>query len=121
MARRRGETSGVFFDTVLSTMNLLQTAAAEAFVEILTDSGVPVTIGGSECQAMVSPAGLSVDLQEGGFVNDGSMAVRMLVASLPNPAPAHNDTITIGGDRYKIDEITIAPGAGIIEYRAVRR
>ena len=47
--------------------------------------------------------------------------VRLLVAHLPTPLPAHNDTIHIGGDRYKIDEINRKPGAGIIEYRVARR
>ena len=102
-------------------MNLLQSAAAEAFVEILRDAGVPVTIGGKDYQAMVSPSGLAVDLEEGGFTQDGSLTVRLLVAHLPTPPPAHNDTIRIGDDRYKIDEISRKPGAGIIEYRVARR
>ena len=102
-------------------MNSLQYAAAEAFVEILRDAGVPVTIGGKDYQAMVSPSGLAVDLEEGGFTQDGSLTVRLLVAHLPIPQPAHNDTIHIGSDRYKIDEINRKPGAGIIEYRVARR
>ena len=102
-------------------MNLLQSAAAEAFVEILRDAGVPVTIGGKDYQAMVSPSGLAVDLEEGGFTQDGSLTVRLLVAHIPTPLPAHNDTIHIGGERYKIDEINRKPGAGIIEYRVARR
>ena len=102
-------------------MNLLQSAAAEAFVEILRDAGVPVIIGGKDYQAMVSPSGLAVDLEEGGFTQDGSLTVRLLVAHLPTPLPAHNDTIHIGGERYKIDEINRKPGAGIIEYRVARR
>ena len=102
-------------------MNSLQAAAAEAFVEILRDAGVPVTIGGKDHQAMVSPSGLAVDLEEGGFTQDGALTVKLLVAHLPTPAPAHNDTIHIGGDRYKIDEISRKPGAGIIEYRVARR
>ena len=102
-------------------MNLLQAAAAEAFVEILRDAGVPVTIGGKDYQAMVSPSGLAVDLEEGGFMQDGSLTVRLLVAHLPTPLPAHNDTIHIGGERYKIEEINRKPGAGIIEYRVARR
>lgn len=102
-------------------MNSLQAAAAEAFVEILRDAGVPVTIGGRDYQAMVSPSGLAVDLEEGGFTQDGSLTVKLLVAHLPTPAPAHTDTIHIGGERYKIDEINRKPGAGIVEYRVARR
>ncbi len=102
-------------------MNSLQAAAAEAFVEILRDAGVPVTIGGKDYQAMVSPSGLAVDLEEGGFTQDGSLTVKLLVAHLPTPPPAHNDTIHIGGERYKIEEINRKPGAGIIEYRVARR
>ena len=73
-------------------MNVLQREAAEAFVEILRDAGVPVTIGGREYQAMVSPSGLAVDLEEGGFTQDGALTVKLLVAHLPTPVPAHNDT-----------------------------
>jgi hypothetical protein len=102
-------------------VNAIQAAAAEAFVEILRDAGVPVTIGGRDYQAMVSPSGLAVDLEEGGFTQDGSLTVRLLVAHLPAPPPAHNDTILIGGDRHKIEEINRKPGAGIIEYRVARR
>ena len=100
---------------------MIQAAAAEAFVEILRDAGVPVTIGGKNYQAMVSPSGLAVDLEEGGFTQDGTLTVKMLVARLPTPPPGHNDTILIGGDRHKIEEINRKPGAGIIEYRVARR
>ena len=102
-------------------MNVIQAAAAEAFVEILRDAGVPVTIGGKNYQAMVSPSGLAVDLEEGGFTQDGALTVRFLVAHLPTPPPAHNDTILVVGERHKIEEINRKPGAGIIEYRVARR
>jgi hypothetical protein len=102
-------------------VNAIQTAAAEAFVEILHDAGVPVTIGSKDYQAMVSPSGLAVDLEEGGFTQDGALTVRLLFAHLPTPLPAHNDTILIGGERHKIEEITRKPGSGIIEYRVARR
>jgi hypothetical protein len=102
-------------------VNPIQAAAAEAFVEILRDAGVPVTIGGRDYQAMVSPSGLGVDLEEGGFTQDGSLTVRLLVAHLPKPPPVHNDTILIGNERYKIEEINRKPGSGIIEYRVARR
>jgi hypothetical protein len=102
-------------------MNAIQAAAAEAFVEILRDAGVPISIGGRDYQALVSPSGLAVDLEEGGFTQDGSLTVRLLVAHLPTPLPAHTDTILIGGERHKIEEIIRKPGAGIIEYRVARR
>jgi len=45
-----------------------------------------VTIGGKTYQAMVSPSGLAVDLEEGGFTQDGALTVRLLVAHLePDP------------------------------------
>ena len=65
------------------------------YIEILRDAGVPVTIGGKNYQAMVSPSGLAVDLEEGGFTQDGALTVRLLVAHLPTPLPAHNDTIGV--------------------------
>jgi hypothetical protein len=102
-------------------VNAIQAAAAEAFVEILRDAGVPVTIGGKEYQAMISLSGLAVDLEEGGFTQDGSLTVKLLVAHLQSPLPVHNDTILIGGERHKIEEINRKPGAGIIEYRVARR
>lgn len=102
-------------------VNYIQAAAAEAFVEILRDAGVPVIIDDKTYQAMVSLSSLAVDLEEGGFTQDGSLTVKLLVAHLPSPIPAHNDTILIGGDRYKIDEISRKPGAGIVEYRVARR
>ncbi len=102
-------------------MNAIQAAAAEAFVEILRDAGVPVTIGEKDYQAMVSSSGLAVDLEEGGFTQDGALIVRLLAAHLPTPPPAHNDTVLIGGERHKIEEINRKPGAGIIEYRVARR
>jgi hypothetical protein len=102
-------------------VNVIQAAAAEAFIEILRDAGVPVTIGGKDYQAMISPSGLAVDLEEGGFTQDGALTVRLLVAHLPTPPPAHNETILIGGDRHKIEEINRKPCAGIIEYRVARR
>jgi hypothetical protein len=101
-------------------VNAIQSAAAEAFIEILRDAGVPVTIGGGEYQAMVSPSELAVDLEEGGFTQDGALTVRLLMAHLPTPPPAHNDTILIGGERHKIEEIIRKPGSGIIEYRVAR-
>jgi uncharacterized membrane protein len=102
-------------------VNAIQAAAAEAFVEILRDAGVPVTIGEKDYQAMVSSSGLAVDLEEGGFTQDGALIVRLLAAHLPTPPPAHNDTVLIGGERHKIEEINRKPGAGIIEYRVARR
>jgi len=45
-------------------VNAIQAAAAEAFVEILRDAGVPVTIGGREYLAMVSPSGLAVMIKK---------------------------------------------------------
>ncbi|MCX8497518.1 MAG: hypothetical protein ORN51_15160 [Akkermansiaceae bacterium] len=90
-------------------MNAIQ-AAAEAFVEILRDAGVPVTIGGKDYQAMISPSGLAVDLEEGRFTQDGVLTIRLLVAHIATPLPAHNETILIGSDRHKIDEINRKPG-----------
>jgi hypothetical protein len=102
-------------------MNAIQAAAAKAFEEILRDAGVPVTIGGKDYQAMVSPSGLAVDLEEGGFTQGGALTVKSLVSELPILQPAHSDTILIGGDRHKIDEINLKPGAGVTEYRVARR
>ena len=102
-------------------MNLIQEAAAEAFASILEDIGVPITINDEEYLAAISMGGVQIDLEEGGFSQDGSLTVRMLVANLPSPAPAQNSAMTIGDLRYKVEEIMLKPGAGVIEYRVARR
>jgi hypothetical protein len=102
-------------------VNLIQEAAAEAFASILEDIGVPITINDEEYLAAISMGGVQIDLEEGGFSQDGSLSVRMLVAHLPDPAPAQNSAMTIGDLRYKVEEIMLKPGAGVIEYRVARR
>lgn len=102
-------------------MNLIQEAAAEAFASILDDIGVPITINDEEYLAAISMGGVQIDLEEGGFSQDGSLTVRMLVAHLPDPAPTQNSAMTIGDLRYKVEEIMLKPGAGVIEYRVARR
>ncbi len=102
-------------------MNLIQQAAAEAFESILDDIGVPITINGIEYTAAIAMGGVQIDLEEGGFSQDGSLTVRMLVANLPDPAPVQNSAMMIGDHRYKIEEIMLKPGAGVIEYRVARR
>lgn len=102
-------------------MNLIQEAAAEAFASILEDIGVPITINDEEYLAAISMGGVQIDLEEGGFSQDGSLTVRMLVAHLPDPAPTQNSAMTIGDLRYKVEEIMLKPGAGVIEYRVARR
>jgi hypothetical protein len=102
-------------------VNLIQEAAAEAFASILEDIGVPITINDEEYVAAISMGGVQIDLEEGGFSQDGSLSVRMLVAHLPDPAPAQNSAMTIGDLRYKVEEIMLKPGAGVIEYRVARR
>ena len=102
-------------------MNPIQEAAAEAFASILDDIGVPITISEEEYVAAISMGGVQIDLEEGGFSQDGSLSVRMLVAHLPDPAPAQNSAMMIGGQRYKVEEIMLKPGAGVIEYRVARR
>lgn len=47
--------------------------------------------------------------------------MKLLVAHLPTPLPTHNNTILIGRERHKIEEIIRKPGSGIIEYRVARR
>jgi hypothetical protein len=102
-------------------VNLIQEAAAEAFASILEDIGVPITINDEEYLAAISMGGVQIDLEEGGFSQDGSLTVRMLVAHLPDPAPTQNSAMTIGDLRYKVEEIMLKPGAGVIEYRVARR
>jgi hypothetical protein len=102
-------------------VNPIQQAAAEAFEAILDDIGVPISINGAEYKAAIAMGGVQIDLEEGGFSQDGSITVRMLVEHLPDPAPAQNSAMVIEGQRYKIEEIIRKPDSGIIEYRIARR
>jgi hypothetical protein len=102
-------------------VNPIQAATAEAFQEILQESGVPVVINGTTYLATVSTNSVQIELEEGGYRQDGSMVVKMLISHLNNPPPKFNDTIMIGEVRYKIEELTRKPGSGIIRYLVNRR
>ncbi len=102
-------------------MNPIQAATAEAFQEILQESGVPVVINGTTYLATVSANPVQIELEEGGYRQDGSMVVKMLISHLNTPLPKFNDTVMIGETRYKIEEITRKPGSGIIRYLVNRR
>ena len=102
-------------------MNPIQAATAEAFQEILQESGVPVVINGTTYLATVSTNSVQIELEEGGYRQDGSMVVKMLISHLNTPLPKFNDTIMIGEVRYKIEELTRKPGSGIIRYLVNRR
>ena len=102
-------------------MNPIQAATAEAFQEILQESGVPVVINGTTYLATVSANPVQIELEEGGYRQDGSMVVKILISHLNTPLPKFNDTVMIGEVRYKIEEITRKPGSGIIRYLVNRR
>ena len=102
-------------------MNPIQAATAEAFQEILQESGVPVVINGTTYLATVSANPIQIELEEGGYRQDGSMVVKMLISHFNTPLPKFNDTIMIGEVRYKIEELTRKPGSGIIRYLVNRR
>ena len=102
-------------------MNPIQAATTEAFQEILQESGVPVVINGTTYLATVSANPVQIELEEGGYRQDGSMVVKILISHLNTPLPKFNDTVMIGEVRYKIEEITRKPGSGIIKYLVNRR
>jgi hypothetical protein len=102
-------------------VNPIQAATAEAFHEILQESGVPVVINGTTYLATVSTNPVQIELEEGGYRQDGSMVVKILISHLNTPLPKFNDTVMIGEVRYKIEEITRKPGSGIIRYLVNRR
>jgi hypothetical protein len=82
---------------------------------------VPVVINGTTYLATVSANPVQIELEEGGYRQDGSMVVKMLISHLNTPLPKFNDTVMIGETRYKIEEITRKPGSGIIKYLVNRR
>ena len=102
-------------------VNPIQAATAEAFQEILQESGVPVVINGTTYLATVSANPVQIELEEGGYRQDGSMVVKIPISHLNTPLPKFNDTVMIGEVRYKIEEITRKPGSGIIRYLVNRR
>jgi hypothetical protein len=102
-------------------VNPIQAATAEAFQEILQESGVPVVINGTTYLATVSANPVQIELEEGGYRQDGSMVVKILISHLNTPLPKFNDTVMIGETRYKIEELTRKPGSGIIKYLVNRR
>jgi hypothetical protein len=102
-------------------VNPIQAATAEAFQEILQESGVPVVINGTTYLATVSANPVQIELEEGGYRQDGSMVVKILISHLNTPLPKFNDTVMIGEVRYKIEELTRKPGSGIIRYLVNRR
>ena len=80
-----------------------------------------VVINGATYLATVSTNPIQIELEEGGYRQDGSMVVKMLISHLNTPLPKFNDTVMIGETRYKIEEITRKPGSGIIRYLVNRR
>ncbi len=82
---------------------------------------MPVVINGTTYLATVSANPVQIELEEGGYRQDGSMVVKMLISHLNTPLPKFNDTVMIGETRYKIEEITRKPGSGIIRYLVNRR
>jgi hypothetical protein len=80
-----------------------------------------VVINGTTYLATVSANPVQIELEEGGYRQDGSMVVKMLISHLNTPLPKFNDTVMIGETRYKIEEITRKPGSGIIRYLVNRR
>ena len=82
---------------------------------------MPVVINGTTYLATVSTNPVQIELEEGGYRQDGSMVVKILISHLNTPLPKFNDTVMIGETRYKIEEITRKPGSGIIRYLVNRR
>ncbi len=80
-----------------------------------------MVINGTTYLATVSANPVQIELEEGGYRQDGSMVVKMLISHLNTPLPKFNDTVMIGETRYKIEEITRKPGSGIIKYLVNRR
>lgn len=102
-------------------MSLAQAGITEAFSEMLEEFGDTVTINGQAIRAMISKDAMDSALEEGGYAITGALVVRVPIALLTAPKPVHNDPILIGGQRYKISEITQDPGAAVVKYRATRR
>ena len=102
-------------------MSLAQNELAEAFVEIMQDFAELVEISGEPVRALLSKDALESALEEGGYSVTGALTLLVLESELPEPLPTHNAAVLIGGQRYKISEITQDPGSAIIKYRATRR
>jgi hypothetical protein len=102
-------------------MSLAQAGIAEAFAESLDEFGDTITIKGQSIKCLVSKDSMDSALEDGGYAVTGALTVRVRLSALADPKPTHNDPVVIGGQRYKIAEITQDPGALIVKYRATRR
>ena len=102
-------------------MSLAQAGITEAFSEMLENFGDVITINGQAVRALLSKDAMDSALEDGGYAVSGALVVRVPIALLATPKPTHNDPILIGGQRYKISEITQDPGAAVVKYRATRR
>jgi len=102
-------------------MSLAQAGITDAFEEMLENFGDTVTINSQSVPALVSKDAMDSALEEGGYPVSGALVVRVPFASLATPKPIHNDPILIGGQRYKISEITQDVGSSVVKYRATRR
>lgn len=102
-------------------MSLAQSGITDAFSEMLENFGDTVTVNGQSVTALVSKDAMDSALEEGGYAVSGALVVRVPEALLATPKPTHNDPVIIGGQRYKISEISRDPGSAVVKYRATRR
>lgn len=98
-------------------MNLIQKELADCASQMVEEIGGTITWKGADYGAIVSDPDVSVDLEEGGFMPEGSFLVkvqRSLFNDGAGPFPGINDRITFDGDVYKVISERNKPNSAFI-------
>lgn len=85
-------------------MSFFDTTAEDA-AQIVAEVGRDVIFRGVVVKCMVSPAPLSLDLAQGGFVETGSIQVRFLRSDYSGAPPSDGEQLTFAGKTYRINSI----------------
>lgn len=83
--------------------HLIKSMLADDFKEIRNDIPETVTWAGNDYVVTLTEPDVEVDLEEGGFLPEGSFAVKFLTADFPDSnRPESNHRIRYNGLTYKV-------------------
>jgi hypothetical protein len=81
---------------------------------ILAEFGDPVEWNGQSILALVSDAGLGDAQALGGWIEQGSLTVKLLRSSFDGDLPALGDLLTFNGEQYRVIRIESRPSRPIV-------
>ena len=81
---------------------------------ILAEFGEQIEWNNQSYQALVSDAGLGDAQALGGWVEQGSLTVKLLRSSLGGSVPALGDLLTFNGEQYRVIRIESRPSRPIV-------